>query len=66
LKIKKRIFPLFLKIITFTKTAIKFRVLKKISTFFAKYERNVDMKNVKELNFCPKNDQIMGMSNNPK
>ena len=24
------------------------------------------MKNVQELNFCPKNDQIMGMSNKPK
>ncbi len=24
------------------------------------------MKNVQELNFCPKNDQIMGMSNEPK
>jgi hypothetical protein len=34
--------------------------------FFAKYERNVDMKNAQELNFCSKNDQIMSMSNKPK
>jgi hypothetical protein len=34
--------------------------------FLAKYERNVDMKNVQQLNFCSKNDQIMDMSNKPK
>jgi hypothetical protein len=44
---RKKIFPLFLKITTFTKTAVKFRVLKIFSPiFFAKYEWNVDMKNV--------------------
>ncbi len=65
--LRKRIFPFFLKITTFTKTAIKFRVLKNFSqNFFAKYEQNVDMKNVQELNFCSKNDQIMSMSNKPK
>ncbi len=55
-----RIFTLFLKITTFTKTEIKFRVLKIFSqNFFAKYEQNVDMKNVQELNFCSKNDKFM-------
>ncbi len=34
--------------------------------FFTKYDRNIDMKNVQEINFCPKNDQIMGMSNKPR
>ncbi len=65
--LKEWIFPLFLKIITFTKTAVKFRVLRIFSQiFFAKYDRNVVMKNVQELYFCSKNDQIMSMSNKPK
>jgi hypothetical protein len=34
--------------------------------FFTKYDQNIDMKNVQELNFCPKNYQIMGVSNKPK
>ncbi len=58
-----KIFGNFTKIGAFSKNNIK-----KISSeiFFTKYDQNVDMKNVQELNFCPKNDQIMGMSNKPK
>ncbi len=48
--------------VAFTKTAVKFFP----KFFMAKYEQNVDMKNVQELIFCSKNDQIMSLSNKPK
>ena len=52
---------------TFTKTVIKFRVLKILApNFFTKYEQNIDIKNVQKHHFSLKNDQITTMSNLPK
>jgi hypothetical protein len=49
------IFPLFLKIITLQKLLKNLEFEKNFpQIFFAKYERNVEMKNVQELNFCTK------------
>jgi hypothetical protein len=65
---EKGFFAIFLKMVTFTKTAVKILSFENFYSqfFLVKYEQNVDMKNVQELNFCSKNDQIMSMSNKPK
>ncbi len=55
------------KLVHFLKTTLKNKYSHNSSEiFFTKYDRNIDMKNVQEHNFCPKNDQIMDMSNKPK